>query len=98
MATFITRIELLDTGSDSISHYETLYEAMKDAGFSKFIKSRDSTKYHLPTTEYSLRGELKIKDILESAKKCAGKTGLKFRILVTKSEEITQCNLEESKN
>jgi hypothetical protein len=82
MAQFTVRVELHNADDDD---YEALHSAMKSEGFSRFIKSDDGTKYHLPPAEYVRSGELTRKQVLDSAKSAAAETGRKSSILVTES-------------
>ena len=93
MAQFTVRVELHDADGDD---YDTLHAAMKNEGFSRFIKSDGGSKYHLPTAEYTREGELTRKQVLDSAKSAAAETGKEAGILVTESNGRSWSGLDKA--
>ncbi len=53
MANYLARVELHKATSDD---YDTLHEAMRKRGFSRFIFSGQNKKYRLPTGTYVATG------------------------------------------
>ena len=90
MASFTTRVELHDAGSDD---YETPHVAMEAEGFSRTITSDDNVRYHLPTAEYSRVGSATRAQVLESAERAASRTNKKYAVLVTESNGRTWTGL-----
>ncbi len=91
MASFTTRVELHGANDDD---YEILHAAMEKEGFTRTIQSSTKT-YHLPTAEYNRSGTLTRDDVLESAKRAAGKTKKSYAVLVTESAGRTWLGLDE---
>lgn len=82
---YTTRVELHDA---DYSDYETLHDAMKGKGFSRYITSDDGIKYHLPEAEYDFSGSSRA-DVLALAKSAAQTTRKSFAVLVTESNART---------
>ena len=53
MANYLARVELHKATSED---YETLHEAMRTRGFTRFIVSSTKKKYRLPTGTYVVEG------------------------------------------
>lgn len=92
MATFTTRVELHKAAE---KEYERLHEAMEAEGFSRTITTTSGREYHLPTAEYSFKGEATIDDVLAAAKRAATITGKASEILVTESKSRRHSGLTE---
>lgn len=92
MATFTTRVELHKAAE---KEYERLHEAMEAEGFSRTITTTSGREYHLPTAEYSFKGESTIEDVLAAAKRAAKTTGKVSEILVTESKSRRHSGLTE---
>ena len=90
MPKFTTRVEL---HSATDTDYERLHAAMEGEGFTRTISSESGT-YRLPTAEYNRDGQIDTDEVLESAKRAAGRTGKKFAVLVTESNGRTWVGLE----
>lgn len=93
MPKFTTRVELHGASEDD---YETLHEAMEEAGFSRQITSSDGKTYYLPWAEYSREGGLSRDQVLATAKDAAAQTGRKYAVLVTESAGRTWHGLKEA--
>ena len=94
MTNFTTRVELHAANE---SDYQTLHSAMEAEGFSRVITSDDNITYHLPNAEYNRTATLTRSQVLESAKRAAGKTKKAYSILVTESTARTWVGLEQVK-
>jgi len=92
MARYMTRVEL---HSATYSDYETLHNAMESEGFERTITSDAGKVYHLPTAEYYRETHLNRGQVLESAKRAAGKTGKSYGIIVAESVGMTWHGLAE---
>ena len=82
MATFTTRVELHKAAEKD---YECLHGAMEAEGFSRTITTSSGKEYHLPTAEYSFKGEATTDEVLDAAKRAVKTTGKTSSILVTES-------------
>jgi hypothetical protein len=80
---YTTRVELHKATDDD---YEELHSAMENEGFSRFIESDDSIRYHLPTAEYNYDGSASLDQVLDKATRAANSTGRSHMVLVTKSD------------
>jgi hypothetical protein len=86
MAGFTVRVELHNA---TWSDYEKLHTEMVGQGFKNTIKSDEGTVYELPPAEYNFEGNLTRAQVLERAKTAAGRTNLKYAVLVTESNGRT---------
>ncbi|WP_186033490.1 DUF2622 domain-containing protein [Burkholderia gladioli] len=83
MAHFMTRVVLHGKNHDH-PDYNTLHNAMEQAGFSRQIKDETNGKwYHLPPAEYSIFANAPIGDILKRAVAVADKVTMANGVLVT---------------
>lgn len=62
--------------------YDTLHDAMKDAGFDKTVVANDGNEYRLPPAEYAYSGDVTIKAVRRLAKQAAKTTGHTFSLFV----------------
>jgi hypothetical protein len=93
MPSFMTRIELHDGSYDE---YQILHQAMAAEGFERTITSDDGVTYHLPSAEYYRTVELTRQQVLEAAKRAAGKTRKSFAAIVTESRGSTWNGLKKA--
>lgn len=80
---YTIRVELHKATWD---HYALLYKAMAARGMGDVLTADDGTKWKMPPGEYTYDGTLTLDQVLAAAKAAAGTVGLKFAILVTKSD------------
>ena len=88
---FIFRVEL--HGGER-ADYEVLHAAMEKAGFTRRVSHRGVT-YKLPEAEYAIRSDQTGEVLLERAKSAAATTKKTCRVMLNKSAEFYQYNLEE---
>ena len=82
MARYITRVELHGARDEE---YDLLHAAMEAEGFERTITASDGTTYHLPAAEYYLQTQLERTQVLDAAKRAAGKTKRAFGVIVTEA-------------
>ena len=90
---YTVRIELID---GSPADYETLSRAIGPEGFEHSVASNDGTRFRLPPGEYNYDAKATANDVLEAAKRAAGRTGHPFRVLVTEVAGRIWYNLESA--
>jgi hypothetical protein len=81
MARFTTRVEL--DGNPSRQDYNNLHQAMKRAGFSRFITGGDGKNYRLPHAEYDCTSGGDIQQIRSVAHNAASSVWSSVQVLVT---------------
>jgi hypothetical protein len=80
MASYLVRVELHDaTWPDD---YNTLHEAMHQAGFDHRLRADNGRYYRLPTAEYSIEGNYTVENVREAANQAAATTGRSRAVLV----------------
>jgi hypothetical protein len=89
---FVIRVEL---HAAERADYEVLHAAMDKAGFTRRISHRGVT-YKLPEAEYAIRSDQAGEILLDRTKAAAATTKKVFRVMVNKSAEFYQYNLEET--
>ncbi|QHF27052.1 type V toxin-antitoxin system endoribonuclease antitoxin GhoS [Pseudomonas sp. R32] len=93
MTSFTVRVELHDADSED---YRTLHEAMEKLGFTNTITGGNGVTVQLPTAEYNLSSDEKIRQIvLDSVKDAVKSTKKKGGILVTQSKGRTWSGLDK---
>ena len=86
MSYFTVRVELHYA---SETDYEKLHAAMARQGFSRQIVGKDGRTYHLPTAEYSVRGNYTGDYVRQAAATAAASTGKKYAVLVTSGDSVS---------
>lgn len=80
MASYLVRVELHNaTWPDD---YNTLHEAMHNAGFDHRLQADDGTYHRLPTAEYSIESKYAIEAVRKAANEAAATTGRSAEVLV----------------
>lgn len=85
MALFTTRVQL--NGNPGEEDYESLHAAMKAKGFSRFVKSDDGKRYHMPHAEYTRMGDLTRSQVLQDANAATAGVWRDYQVLVTEGSK-----------
>jgi hypothetical protein len=94
MTSFTTRVTLHKVKEDS-EVYTELHDYMEQEGFKRTITSNNDVTYHLPHAEYDFVGNITRNEVLEKAKRAAGKTKKKYSVLVTEAAGRTWNGLDK---
>ena len=88
---YTVRVELLEGSGDDD---DALWKALRPEGFERTVPGNDGTRYRLPRGEYNYDAKATANDVMDAAKRAAGKTGKAFRVLVTEVAGRSWHNLD----